>query len=425
MCRKVFQSKTILLILLALCAFTTLRAEQEASLFDLELAETFGPDTIQYLPVIILDSLKAKEIQPFEISYQLGYFKKRGTDTLSSFEKNYQNYLFRERLKSRTNHYIAITKPELVDYCNLNSFDHTLDKPEMKVKKIKVEGVDTPEVMPMPFTLEREAKKKENELWSFKGNLSLQFSQYYVTDNWYKGGTSNATFLNIFEYDIKYQKNRLAWENRFDVKIGFYNTTEDTIRAFRVNNDVFKIDSKLGYQTKWSKKWFYSAALDFNTSLFKGFKKTNSNEVVTSFLSPTRFFMSAGIEYKHSKNTTVRIAPAAYKVIFLLPHSDINPLTVGLDSTQLSKGYPGYLIQAKLNWKFSKEIQITSDFDLFSSYNFRNIEFDWETVGKFAINRFLSTRLSLIMRYDNTPKDKDAKIQIQEQLSFGFSYHFQ
>ncbi len=425
MCRKVFQSKAILLILLALCSFTTLRAEQEASWFDVDMAETSGPDTIEFLPVVIFDSLKAVQLQPFELPFEIGYTTKSKPDSLTQFEKGYQGFLFKDKLNHRTAYNIASTKPELVDFYNLGTYDHTLDKPITKSRKIRVEGVDTPEVLPMPFTLEREVKKKENDYWTFKGDLSLQFSQYYVTPNWHKGGTSNATFLNIFEYDIKYKKNRLSWENRFDVKIGFYNTVEDTIRAFRVNNDVFKIDSKVGYQTKWCKKAYYSADVEFNTSLFKGYKKTNSNEVATSFLSPSRLFMSAGLDYKHNKNATIRVAPVAYKVIFLMPHSDIDPLTVGLDSTELSKGYPGYMVQAKLNWKFNKEIQIISNFDLFSSYNCRNIEFNWETIGKFTINRFLSTRLSLIMRYDNTPKDVKAKIQIQEQLSFGFSYHFQ
>lgn len=424
MCQKVFHFNKIILLLLTAFAFNELKAEQEASLFDLELAETSGPDTIEYLPVLVFDSLKAAEALPFELEYELGY-RKTKRDTLTSFEQKRQEYLTQERIRHHMVYRIAYEKPNLIDFYNLGAYDESLDKPEFTMRKIRVEGVDTPEVMPMPYTLERLDKKKENEYWTLKGNLALQFSQYYVTDNWYKGGNSNATFTTIFDYDINYKKSRMIWENHFDVKIGFYNTVEDTIRAFRVNNDVFKITSMFGYQTKWSKKAYYTAALEFNTSLFKGYKKTNSNDVVTSFLSPSRLFLSAGLDYKHSKNTTIRVSPVAYKVIFLMPHSDVDPLSVGLDSTELSTGYPGYMIQAKLNWKFNKEIQITSDFDLFSSYNCRNIEFDWETIGKFTINRFLSTRLSLIMRFDNTPKDKDAKIQIQEQLSFGFSYHFQ
>lgn len=425
MCRKVFQFKAITTIFLAIFAFSNVEAEQEASWFDLELGDPNAVDSTHFLPEIVFDSLDAELLQPFEINYEIGYKPKRRSVISSQFDQAYQERQFSNKLNHRAIYTIATYRPEFVDFYNLNSYDISLEKVQTREKNIRLEGVDTPEVMPMPFTLERDVVKKENEAWNLKGNLALQFSQYYVTDNWYKGGTSNATFLTIFDYNITYKKKRIIWENDFDVKIGFYNTAEDTIRAFRVNNDVFKINSMFGYQTKWSKKAYYTAALEFNTSLFKGYKKTNSNDVVTSFLSPSRLFLSAGLDYKHSKNTTIRVSPVAYKVIFLMPHSDIDPLTVGLDSTELSTGYPGYMIQAKLNWKFNKEIQITSDFDLFSSYNCRNIEFDWETIGKFTINRFLSTRLSLIMRFDNTPKDERAKIQIQEQLSFGFSYHFQ
>lgn len=424
MCHKVFRMKAIITLLFALLVIAPVAAEEESSWFDLELRETSGPDTIEFLPVVIFDSLQADILQPFEIPFEIGY-RSKSFDTLTSLEKSQKDFLFKKKLDHHAAYAIANEKPELIDFYNLEPFDITLEKIQVKDRKIKIEGVETPEVMPQPFTLEREMKKKEKENWENKGNLALQFSQYYVTDNWYKGGTSNATFLTILDYVIKFQKNRILWENNFDVKIGFYNTSEDTIRAFRVNNDVFKIDSEFGFQAKWSKKVYYTAALEFNTSLFKGYKKTNSNDVVTSFLSPSRLFMSAGLDYKHSKSATIRVSPVAYKVVFLMPHSDVDPLSVGLDSTQLAKGFAGFMTQAKLNWKFSKEIQITSDFDLFSSYNFKNIELDWETVGKFAINRFLSTRLSLIMRFDNTPKDEKAKIQIQEQLSFGFSYHFQ
>jgi hypothetical protein len=265
--------------------------------------------------------------------------------------------------------------------------------------------------------------KKESSPWKFKGNLAVQLSQYYVTKNWYKGGSANATFLAMFDYNISFNKNRILWDNDFDIKIGIYNTTEDSIRAFRVNNDVFKISSLFGYQIKEGSKWYYSAGVDFNTSMFTGYKGTNSNEVVTAFLSPTRIFLSLGIDYRHSARTNVRIAPVAYKVIFL-PDERIDPLSVGIDSTKKCAHYPGYMLQANLNWKFTREIVVTTDFEFFSTYNCKNIELDWEIVGKFIINRYLSTRLSLIMRFDNTPKNEDAKIQIQEQLSFGFSYVF-
>ena len=129
------------------------------------------------------------------------------------------------------------------------------------------------------------------------------------------------------------------------------------------------------------------------------------------------------MDYRHNKNMAVKIYPWTYKLIFVLPNSEVVHPKVGLDTAQCHKWFSGYKIQAELKWRITNEIQIESDFDLFNSYNFKHIDLDWKTTGKFIVNRFLSTRLSLKMIYDNARIDKKEKIQIQEQLSFGFTYH--
>ena len=374
---------------------------------------------------LVFDSIKTSDFFPLFDYKPIDYKKENDFSFRTTyFEKKYKKLQDDEKLKRRLINRISLEEPEVIDYCSLDPYDYTLEKVELGKMNPRLEGLEEKMTLSDKLDLKQYMKiKKENQLWKFFGSLSMQFSQYYVTDNWYKGGTPNATFLTIFDYNIDYQKDRLLWENDFDVKIGFYNTSEDTLRAFRVNNDVFNISTLLAYQTWFSKKIYYSAAIDFNTSLFTGYKGTNSNTVVTAFLSPSRLVYSLGMECRYNNKTSIRVAPAAYKFIFSLDDR-VDPLHVGLDSTETHKGWMGFLIQAKLDWKFSKEINLTSKIDFFSSYAMKNIEFDWEVVGKFIINRYLSTRLSLIMRYDNTPLDEVAQIQVQEQLSFGFNYTF-
>ncbi len=239
--------------------------------------------------------------------------------------------------------------------------------------------------------------------------------------------------LSLLEYQTNYNKDdKLIWNNALDVRIGFFNSGIDTLRAVRVNNDVFRITSRLGYQTDFHKKWYYSLYGEFNTSMFTGYAGTNSSEILTAFLSPTRIFTSLGLDYRYNKNTAVLIAPLAHKLIFLI-NDKIDPLSAGIANGKSFSGF-GYMMQANTNWRFTREISINSNFNLFSTYDFKNVEFNWETVGNFTINRYLSTRLSLLMRYDNTPKKPDKsdrkkqfekpRLQVQEQLSFGFYYKF-
>lgn len=393
---------------------------------ELSPSETLS-DTIQFQEkarlYIIFDSIKSSDFSPYLSVEESSYFP-REVKTKNTLEKRYEKLLLQEKIRRRCVNKLTIERPDVIDYYGLKPYqEEVIEDIDADDISLYITGIESEKTKPEFGEIPRLMKKKENSPWTFKGNLAVQLSQYYVTKNWYKGGSANATFLSIFDYNISYKKNRILWNNDFDIKIGIYNTTEDSIRAFRVNNDVFKISSLFGYQIKTNSKWHYSAGLDFNTSMFTGYKGTNSNEVVTAFLSPTRLFFSLGIDYRHSSKTNVRIAPIAYKVIFL-PDERIDPLSVGIDSTKKCAHYPGYMLQASLNWKFTREIVVNSNFEFFSTYNCKNIELDWEIVGKFIINRYLSTRLSLIMRFDNTPKDEEAKIQIQEQLSFGFSYIF-
>jgi len=75
------------------------------------------------------------------------------------------------------------------------------------------------------------------------------------------------------------------------------------------------------------------------------------------------------------------------------------------------------------SYAYAREIQIDSRLSFYTNYE--KVEIDWEIVGNFTINRFLSTRISLNPRYDNTQilaaGDK-ARLQFKELLSFGFSY---
>ncbi len=406
-------------------SFFQAKADKEASLFQLDFSDTITADTSQFLPVIVFDSLRAIDLVPFTLPYDITYWKAEPKRKKLALGKRFDSLMVQEKLTRRSVYNIAINRPDLIDFYGLQQFDESLNNIAEGEKELHVEGVDEPELLPMPFILEQPKKTKEDAPWTFKGNLSLQFSQYYVTDNWEKGGTPNATFLSILEYSIHYEKKRWLWENDIEAEIGFYNTDIDTVHAIRVNSDEIRVSTHLGYRTSMSPKLYYSAYIGFKTPLLKSYTKTNSKEVSASFLSRSKvYFGIIGLDYKHNKHTRIRVYPWSYKLIFVLPNSEVDHLKLGLDSTQCHRWFSGYIIQTDLNWKLSKEIQITSNFELFNSYNFKHIDLDWKTTGKFTINRFLSTRLSLQMIFDNARIDRKSKIQIKEQLSFGFSYYF-
>ncbi|MBQ0030089.1 MAG: DUF3078 domain-containing protein [Bacteroidales bacterium] len=271
-------------------------------------------------------------------------------------------------------------------------------------------------------------RKNKTEKWTYKGKLDLQFTQYYVTDNWYKGGEPNATLLSILDYDANYREGRKYWENEFDVKLGFYTTFNDTTRAFRVNEDEISIASTMGYKTHFSPKWAYALRGRIKTQLFKNYKATNSKEIKTSFLTPTRIYFGPGMKFDYNNNVWLYVSPATYKLIFLVNDDIKDPKTVGIPEGKRSQNDFGISAEGRVKWRFTKDLNIESNMKVFAPYNLENVDFEWETVGTFRINRFISTRLSLSMVFDSTPESTDyesPKLQIKELLSLGLTYRFQ
>jgi hypothetical protein len=69
------------------------------------------------------------------------------------------------------------------------------------------------------------------------------------------------------------------------------------------------------------------------------------------------------------------------------------------------------------------ELKFDSKFSFYTNY--RSVEIDWELVCNFIINRYMSTRLSINPRFDNTIiTDERVKMQYKQLLSVGFSHKF-
>lgn len=379
--------------------------------------------------IVVFDSMSRADFNPFFYVGDVDYYPKRDTLRAETIHRDlFGKKQFDYKVKRRVSYHLAENTPEFVDYYNLSPYkDISKDMFRGKDDTLYV-NLDRyamePELDKLSKLLSR---KRENEKWRGKGDFSMQFTQYYVSDNWHKGGYPNTTLLSEFNYERNYNnKNKVLWDNSLNVKIGFFNSRKDTIRAFRVYDDEFDISSRYSVLS-FINKWYYTLQGEFKTSLFTSYSGVNSEKVVTSFMSPTRMFFGLGATYKHSKNMYAYISPVAYKLIFILGDRIEDPRTVGISEGHHSEDDWGYMLQGKLKWRFTREISVNSQFDLFASYGFNNVEFDWQTVGSFIINRYLSTKLSLNLRFDNTPKNtKEEKpsLQIQEQLTFGFLYSF-
>ena len=265
--------------------------------------------------------------------------------------------------------------------------------------------------------------KIERNPWTKKASTMIQFSQNFLSDNWYQGGSKSIAILGILNGQLNYDdKKNIQWDNNGEWRMGF-NSVDGAIRPLNTNDDIFRINSKLGI--KAGGKWFYSGSVDFSTQFFHNYKSITSTEMKATFLSPVRLNVGVGLDYKYKKLFSLMLSPVSYKYIYVDDIELVNPNLFGIATGEKVLSEVGSSFKALLSYAPAKEIQLDSKLSFYTNYE--KVEVDWEIVTNFTINRFLSTRLSLNPRYDNTQilaAGKKSKIQFKELLSFGISYKF-
>ncbi|GAB1416018.1 hypothetical protein MASR2M117_14240 [Paludibacter sp.] len=262
-------------------------------------------------------------------------------------------------------------------------------------------------------------KIKQNP-WTTKSNALLQFSQNYISSNWYQGGSNNISILGIINGTFNYDNKKfIQWENFAEWRAGFNSVEGDTLRLLNTNDDVLRAISKLGI--KAGGNWFYSGTVDFSTQLFNSYRGINSKAMKTTFLTPVRMNISAGLDYKYKKMLSLMVSPISYKFIYANDTTNINQKSFGIPKGERVLSEIGSSFRVQFNYSPIRELQIDSRLNFYTNYE--KIEVDWEIVSNFKFNRFLSTRLSINPRYDNTVlTNEKAKIQFKELLTFGLSY---
>lgn len=258
--------------------------------------------------------------------------------------------------------------------------------------------------------------------WTKKANAILQFSQNYISQNWHRGGNSNLAFLKILSGELNYDNlKKTRWENRIEWRSGFSSVEGDTLRKILINDDLLRYITKFGIKAKGN--WYYSATADVSTQLYNNYKGINSTVMKARFLTPVRATLGVGMDYQYQKIFSMMVAPITLKYIYLNDTVRVNPNLFGLKKGENQLRQIGSSFRAQLKYFPISTWSIDSKLTFYTNY--KKVEIDWEIVNNFIINRYMTTRLLLNPRYDNTVILKGgerAEIQFKELLSVGFSF---
>ena len=336
-------------------------------------------------------------------------------------------------LRTHVKDYVRATAPELYAY-------HKSQLPsvsELQVGRIQYDKRDKLLLNLDSLNKSRTSKLKvdlpEISKWSKGAKFQVHASQNYISSNWYKGGESNMAMtmyaMGYFNYD---NRKGLQWDNKAEWKLGLYGMASDSLRWLRVNEDLFRLNSKLGF--KAFKNFYYTAEWDFQTQLFNTFK-SNTYIRTSGPFSPIRMSLSLGMDYKWKSIVSVFVSPLSYKLVYVadmsykegvLPEENI-AYQVGITDGTRQSNQLGALVRTDFDYDFNESIGMEVHFSFFGNYvgKIKGVEVGCEVIGNFKINRFLSAKVSLYPRYDSTTIPADGgkpKMQFYELISLGFNY---
>lgn len=275
------------------------------------------------------------------------------------------------------------------------------------------------EVAPVAVVVEKP------NFWKFKFDGSMQFLQNYVSDNWHKGGESNYSAVASTVFELNYNdQERVLFDNKLEMKLGFQTSRSDTVHKFKPNNDLLRYTGKLGLQAH--KKWYYTLQLLAYTQFTRGLKANDKN-VYSDFMSPFDLNVGIGMEYKvealNKRLTgTLNFLPMAYNFRYV----DRLALATkyGLDEGKHTLHDFGSQLTVDLTWKMAEQISWKTRLYGFTSYKRGLIE--WENLITLKVSKNISANLFLYPRFDDsgTRDDDMGYFQFQEYSSLGLNYTF-
>ena len=282
-------------------------------------------------------------------------------------------------------------------------------------KLIKVEEAQS-------LTNETVTVRNKPNWWTTSGDGSFQMTQNYISSNWYKGGESTVSLLATLQLKADYNDNdKVQWENLLDAKLGIYSTPSDDYHNYLVSSDQLRLYSKLGIQA--TSKWYYTISTELSTQFLNNYE-ADEEEMTSAFLTPLDWTTNIGMDYKQKKDKytlSVFLAPLTYTMRYM-SNDKVDETDFGLDEGETVQHNLGSELTVNLSWKITDDISYETRFDYLTSYTWVRVE--WENTITFSVNKYLSTKLYIYGRFDDssTPTTGSSYFQLKELLSFGLSY---
>lgn len=256
---------------------------------------------------------------------------------------------------------------------------------------------------------------------------AIQFSQTYISPNWHKGGNSALSLHSKQLLKLDFKKEKINWANELEWRLGLNTELRDSLRNYNITEDLLRLRSNLGL--KAFKDWFYTFDIEARTQLFEQ-RSEDKSVVYSAFASPLTLTAGLGMKWVVDKKSKthygrrfrldLNVAPLAYD--FKWSHrKDIDMVRHGFEAGKNIYSAIGSMLRANMIIDFSDTFSWESR--LYYNTSYKRIETEFENSLAFAFNRYFSTRINLLLRFDDavhvSPEYK-TRLQIYEMITVGF-----
>ena len=246
------------------------------------------------------------------------------------------------------------------------------------------------EVVPvkeMPKT-ELEAKFGKKH-WLKAFNADLQFSQAFISPNWYQGGKDNLNALINLYYNVKLNPafhQSILFENTFQYKLGMNNAPDDDLRDYSISQDLLQWNMTFGIKSV--NRWYYSVNSQLKTQLLNNYK-SNTTTLQAAFMSPGELNVGVGMTYNYAnpKRTftfDASISPLSYNMKTCF-RKRMNEQSFGIKEGRKTVSEYGSSAEGKLFWQLCANISLRSRMFVFTDYDY--IQGDLENTFQFTIRK--------------------------------------
>ncbi len=396
-------------------------ANTPSDLYKTYFADTYEADSIA--PTAIYVSPDSMSQDSYRLFLPLMYYNDVPTDEELISQDSISQYSWNKVVLRN----IYREHPELIKYSkkyieDLPEYRDYIAVENKKKTEARIANLFKPELAPNDV-VDKDVDIHKPNFWTYLGEGSLQFTQNYISENWYKGGENSNRLLGSLKLQANYNdKQKIEWENMFEANLGFATVPSDTVHQYNVSTNLIRLTSKFGVQA--SKHWYYTANSEFSTQLVRNYQK-NTDQLLSAFMSPADFYISLGMDYKLEKkkyNLSVAILPASWNYRWVST-DDIDETKYGLSQGENSLSTIGSTLKSTLTWEILPYIKLDSRFNYFTNY--QKVEVSWENTFNLILNKHLSTKLFVHGRFDDgVTKVDNTYFQLNELLSFGINYQW-